>query len=63
MDRATPFTKSYPAVMQKRIEEHDFTFIHNKKKAIYKTKDRFMQPIEDFVGFKFGEYKNYSLKK
>jgi hypothetical protein len=49
--------------MQQKIQAHDFSFVHDQSKAIWKTKDRWIQPIEDILGFKFGEYKNYILKK
>lgn len=61
IDRLEKFKGSHPELMNKRIEQMEDDFIFDPKKAVWKTKDRIMQPIEDFLGFKFGEYKNYKL--
>jgi hypothetical protein len=63
VDRVTTYNDSHPSVMQSIISKHTFNFVHDKSKAIWKKKDRLIQPIEDILGFKFGEYKNYILKK
>lgn len=63
VDRVADFTKSHPAVMAQRIKDNTFNFVHDITKAIWKPKDKWIQPIEDILGFKFGEYKNYILKK
>jgi hypothetical protein len=63
IDRVTTYKGSHPKVMQSLISNHSFKFVHDKSKAIWKTKDKLIQPIEDLLGFKFGEYKNYILKK
>jgi Glycosyl transferase family 2 len=63
VDRVAPFTKTHPAVMEEKIKAHNFSFVHDTSKAIWKPKDKWIQPIEDILGFKFGEYKNYILKK
>jgi len=61
IDRLERFNGSHPKVMNSRIEEMKDDFIFDPKKAVWAAKDRIMQPIEDFLGFKFGEYKNYKL--
>lgn len=63
IDRVTTYNGSHPIVMQSLINNHTFNFVHDTSKAIWKKKDKLLQPIEDFLGFKFGEYKNYILKK
>lgn len=61
VDRVEKFTASHPAVMKEKIGLQDSNFVFDSKKAVWKTKDRIMQPIEDMLGFKIGEYKNYRL--
>jgi glycosyltransferase involved in cell wall biosynthesis len=61
VDRVRRFLKTHPVVMMEKVETYPYTFEHDKSKAIWKTKDRLLQPIEDVLGFKFGEYKNYKL--
>ena len=63
VDRVEPFTGKHPALMQPKADAQDWTYIYNPAKAVWKTKDRIMQPIEDILGFKFGEYRNYKLVK
>ena len=63
IDRLERFNGSHPELMKNRIEQMEDDFIFDPKKAVWTTKDRIMQPIEDFLGFKFGEYKNYKLLK
>ena len=43
------------------IEDLVNSYTFDKNKAKWKLKDRFIQPIEDIIGFKIGEYKNYNL--
>ena len=61
VDRVVPFTSSHPAVMNDKVKQQDWEFVFDPKKAIWKKIDTIMQPIEDVLGFKFGEYKNYKL--
>ncbi len=61
VDRAEKFTGSHPGVMKEKISLHNLSFVFDPKKAVWKTKDKIMQPIEDMLGFKIGEYKNYKL--
>lgn len=63
IDRLERFKGSHPELMNYRIEQMKDDFIFDPKKAVWKAKDRILQPIEDFLGFKFGEYKNYKLLK
>lgn len=63
VDRVTKFTGQHPALMQARVQAQDWEYIYNPRNADWKLKDRFMQPVEDLLGFKIGEYKNYKLIK
>jgi glycosyltransferase involved in cell wall biosynthesis len=63
IDRIEKFPGSHPAVMKKRIESFDQPFTFDPKKSKWRLKDKLIQPIEDFLGVRFGEYKNYKLLK
>lgn len=63
VDRVVPFHGTHPKVMQERISKFNPPFSFDGSQAQWKFKDRIMQPIEDRLGFKFGEYKNYVLIK
>jgi glycosyltransferase involved in cell wall biosynthesis len=61
VDRVENFKGTHPAVMKEKIAAQDWLFEFDPKKAVWKTKDKIMQPIEDLLGFKIGEYKNYKV--
>ena len=61
VDRLEKFTGTHPSVMLKKVESQNWNFSFDPKKSVWKTKDKIMQPIEDLLGFKIGEYKNYKL--
>ena len=61
IDRVEKFKGSHPAVMKEKIALQNHPFSFDPKKAVWRTKDKIMQPIEDILGFKIGEYKNYKL--
>jgi len=63
VDRLEKFTGSHPAVMHNRIRSFDQPFMFDPKKSKWRMKDKIMQPIEDLLGVRFGEYKNYKLLK
>ena len=63
VDRVELFTRSHPALMQPKVNAQDWEYVYKPSKAVWKTKDKILQPIEDILGFKFGEYKNYKLIK
>ena len=63
VDRVEKFKGTHPALMSDRIKDFNQPFTFDPKKAKWRTKDRLIQPIEDILGFKFGEYKNYKLLK
>lgn len=63
IDRVTKFLGTHPAVMSDKIKAYNYVFNHDSKQAIWKKKDKYLQPIEDFFSIRFGEYKNYILVK
>jgi hypothetical protein len=63
VDRTIPFTGSHPAIMQKKVAAQDWEYSYKKELSVWHKKDKWLQPIEDILGFKLGEYKNYNLIK
>jgi len=63
VDRVTLFKGTHPQLMHTKIKEQNWSYTYNPRKAVWKLKDRILQPIEDALGFKIGEYKNYKLIK
>jgi glycosyltransferase involved in cell wall biosynthesis len=61
VDRLELFNGQHPKIMQHKVENQDWNFVFDPSKAVWNKKDRIMQPIEDFIGHRFGEYKNYKL--
>lgn len=63
VDRVTEFKGTHPKVMEEAIRNYTYKFEHDTSKAEWKTKDKYLQKIEDFLGVRFFEYKNYKLIK
>lgn len=63
VDRVTRFTGTHPKVMEEAIQNYPYVFKHDTSKAEWKTRDKYLQKIEDFLGVRFFEYKNYRLIK
>ena len=63
VDRVVEFKGSHPSVMMPKVNGQYWDYVFNPKKAVWKKKDMIMQPIEDLIGFKIGEYRNYKLIK
>ena len=61
VDRVIEFKGEHPCYMQQKVNNQNWNYTFDKTKAKWKLKDRFIQPIEDLIGFKIGEYKNYKL--
>ncbi len=61
VDRVVLFKGEHPCYMHEKVNAQNWKYTFDKSKARWKLKDRLIQPIEDFIGFKFGEYKNYKL--
>lgn len=63
-DAVFPFQDTHPAVMQARIQRKnwhfDFDPIHQNR---FKLKDRFKMFVEKWIGYRVGEFKNYTLLK
>lgn len=63
VDRTIPFEGSHPAIMHAKVASQNWEYSYKKELSVWHKKDKWLQPIEDFFGFKFGEYKNYQLIK
>jgi glycosyltransferase involved in cell wall biosynthesis len=63
VDRVAVFSGSHPAVMKQRIASQNFQFVFDPAKAVWKPKDKIIQPLEDWLKIRVGEYKNYKLIK
>lgn len=61
VDRTVPFNGQHPTLMLEKVAAQNWEYAYDKSKAVWIRKDRYLQPIEDFLGFKLGEYKNYKL--
>ncbi len=61
VDRVAKFEGEHPAVMKEKVQQQDWEFEFDPAKAVWLKKDKMIQPIEDLLGFKFGEYKNYRI--
>ncbi|MDR1199461.1 MAG: hypothetical protein LBK94_10730 [Prevotellaceae bacterium] len=59
VDRLELFHGQHPKIMQPRVASQNWEFVFDPSKSVWKPKDKIMQPIEDFMGYRFGEYKNY----
>jgi glycosyltransferase involved in cell wall biosynthesis len=59
VDRLELFKGQHPEIMQPKVESQDWEFVFDPSKAVWARKDKIMQPIEDLIGYRFGEYKNY----
>lgn len=63
VDRTVLFKGSHPAIMHDKVAAQNWEYHYKKELSVWHKKDKWLQPIEDFFGFKFGEYKNYHLIK
>jgi hypothetical protein len=63
VDRVVEFKGSHPLLMMPKVKAQNWEYTFDPKKAVWKNKDRLLQPVEDLLGFKIGEYKNYKLMK
>lgn len=63
VDRVAKFTGQHPGVMKKRLESFNQPFTFDPKRSKWKLKDRLIQPLEDLLGIRVGEYRNYKLLK
>lgn len=64
VDRLGKFEGSHPKVMEQIIKNSNWDFKYDPSKRVwFKKKDKILQPVEDLLGIRFGEYKNYKLIK
>lgn len=63
VDRTIPFTGSHPAIMHAKVAAQDWEYSYKEELSVWHKKDKYLQIVEDFLGFKLGEYKNYKLIK
>lgn len=63
VDRTIPFTGSHPAIMHAKVAAQDWEYNYKKELSVWHKKDKYLQMVEDLLGFKLGEYKNYKLIK
>ena len=63
IDRVEEFEGTHPLLMMQKVKAQNWEYTFDPQKAVWKKKDRLLQPVEDLLGFKIGEYKNYKLLK
>jgi glycosyltransferase involved in cell wall biosynthesis len=64
MDRLVPFTSTHPKVMHAKVASQDWEFVFDKKNSEWRLKDWLLTPLEDLIGFRIGEFKNFvEIKK
>lgn len=57
------FDETHPEVMQKRIDNVNWSFSFNPEKNNLSLKNKILHSIESKLNYQFGEYKNYILLK
>lgn len=60
IDSLAHFTGTHPAVMEKRIQEKNWTFSFDPTQKKLSLKNKFLLFIEKLTGWRIGEYKNYN---
>lgn len=61
VDKLDLFTGTHPKVMEEIIEKKDWTFVYDPSKCNSSLRHRILNKIEDWTGYRIGEYKNYKL--
>ncbi len=62
VDRLELFEGQHPSVMLPKVENQEWKFVYDPTKAVWqKKKDKYIQFVEDIVGHRFFEYKNYIM--
>jgi glycosyltransferase involved in cell wall biosynthesis len=61
VDKLEVFTGTHPAVMQEAIRKQDWVFIYDPGRHNTSLRHRVLNKIEDWTGYRIGEYKNYKL--
>lgn len=63
VDKLEIFTGTHPKVMSEIISKKDWTFVYDPGKCNSSLRHRILNKIEDWTGYRIGEYKNYKLVK
>jgi len=63
VDRTIPFTGTHPSVMHSKVAAQNWEYSYQKELSVWHKNDKFLQMVEDLIGFKIGEYRNYKLIK
>ncbi|GIV28701.1 MAG: hypothetical protein KatS3mg027_2515 [Bacteroidia bacterium] len=53
------FSGTHPQVMQERIKKYNWHFNYDKRRVKLSMKDKILYGIENFTGWRIGEYKNF----
>jgi glycosyltransferase involved in cell wall biosynthesis len=62
-DILAPFNETHPNTMQDTINAQDWAFVHNPKKIALSFRRLLLHRIEQVIGWRIGEYKNYKIIK
>jgi glycosyltransferase involved in cell wall biosynthesis len=61
VDSLQHFTGTHPAVMEPRIRQQNWRYDHDMTRNRYRGKDKLKHVLEELLGIRIGEYKNYKL--
>ena len=61
VDSLQRFAGTHPAVMAARIRHENWQYAHDMSRNRYPLKDQFKRVLEKLTGYRFGEYRNYTL--
>ena len=61
IDSLKKFESSHPAVLAERLQRYNWKFDFDPNNIKLSMKDRFLLFIEEQIGYRVGEYKNYKL--
>jgi hypothetical protein len=61
IDSLKKFEGTHPAVLTERLKRYNWKFDFNPDNIKLSMKDRFLLFIEEQIGYRIGEYKNYKL--
>jgi len=61
VDKLEKFDGDHPKSMASIIANKDWDFVYDAKKAKISLRHQFLNKIEDWTGYRIGEYKNYKL--
>jgi glycosyltransferase involved in cell wall biosynthesis len=63
VDKLEVFKGTHPKVMLQTIREQDWIFISDPTKRSSSLRHKILNKIEDWIGYRIGEYKNYIVVK